>query len=206
LSTRRIGLLGGSFNPAHEGHRHISLLALKRLRLDEVWWMLTPQNPLKSTRETAPFEERLKAARRVAKHPRIRVTDIERTLGTAHTADTLALLLPRFPKCRFVWLMGADNLAQVSEWKNWRRLFRLVPIAVFSRPPYSKLALAARSACVFAGSRVAESKASSIATMSPPAWLFLHTRPHAGSATRIRARKASAVAEATRAKVVITQD
>jgi nicotinate-nucleotide adenylyltransferase len=205
LSTRRIGLLGGSFNPAHEGHRHISLLALKRLRLDEVWWMLTPQNPLKSALETAPFEERLKAARRVARHPRIRVTDIERRLGTAHTADTLALLLPRFPKCRFVWLMGADNLAQVSEWKNWRRIFRRVPIAVFSRPPYSKLALAARSARVFADSRVAEWKASSIATRSPPAWVFLHTRPHAGSATRIRARKASAIADVERAEVMIAQ-
>jgi nicotinate-nucleotide adenylyltransferase len=206
LSTRRIGLLGGSFNPAHDGHRHISLLALKRLRLDEVWWMLTPQNPLKSARETAPFEDRLRAAQRVARHPRIRVTDIERRLGTAHTADTLALLLPRFPQCRFVWLMGADNLAQVSEWKNWRRIFRLVPIAVFSRPPYSKIALAARAGRVFADSRVAEWKASSIATRSPPAWVFLHTRPHAGSATRIRARKASMVADVARAEVVIGQD
>jgi nicotinate-nucleotide adenylyltransferase len=179
---------------------------LKRLRLDEVWWMLTPQNPLKSARETAPFEDRLKAAQRVARHPRIRVTDIERRLGTAHTADTLALLLPRFPKCRFVWLMGADNLVQMSEWKNWRRIFRLVPIAVFSRPPYSKTALAARAGRVFADSRVAEWKASSIATRSPPAWVFLHTRPHAGSATRIRARKASMVADVARAEVVIAQD
>ncbi len=150
FGARRIGLLGGSFNPAHEGHRYVSLLALKRLRLDEVWWMLTPQNPLKNARDTAPFEERLKAATRVAEHPRIRVTDIERRLGTTHTADTLALLLPRFPKHRFVWLMGADNLVQVSEWKDWRRIFRLVPIAVFSRPPYSKPALVARSARVFA--------------------------------------------------------
>ena len=192
MGPRRIGLLGGSFNPAHEGHRHISLIALKRLGLHEVWWMLTPQNPLKNSSDTAPFQERLKAATRVAMHPRIRVTDIEKGLGTAHTADTLALLLPRFPKCRFVWLMGADNLVQVSEWKNWRRIFRLVPIAVFARPPYSKSALVARASRVFADSRVAESRASSMAMMSPPAWVFLHTRPHAGSATRIRARKASA--------------
>jgi nicotinate-nucleotide adenylyltransferase len=195
LRARRIGLLGGSFNPAHEGHRHISLLALKRLRLDEVWWMLTPQNPLKSARDTAPFEERLKAATRVARHPRIRVTDIEKRLGTSHTADTLALLLPRFPKCRFVWLMGADNLVQVSEWKDWQRIFRLVPIAVFARPPYSKPALVARSARVFAERRVSESRARSIAMMSPPAWVFLHTRPHAGSATRIRARRTSGSVE-----------
>jgi nicotinate-nucleotide adenylyltransferase len=205
LGTRRIGLLGGSFNPAHEGHRYISLLALKRLRLDEVWWVLTPQNPLKNARDTAPFEERLKAANRVARHPRIRVTDIERRLGTAHTADTLALLLPRFPKCRFVWLMGADNLVQVSEWKDWRRIFRLVPIAVFSRPPYSKLALVARSARVFAENRVAESQARSIPTMSSPAWVFLHTRPHAASATRIRARGAAAAIERTDARIAVGQ-
>jgi nicotinate-nucleotide adenylyltransferase len=205
LGARRIGLLGGSFNPAHEGHRYISLLALKRLRLDEVWWVLTPQNPLKSARDTAPFEERLKAAKRVARHPRIRVTDIERRLGTAHTADTLALLLRRFPKCRFVWLMGADNLVQISEWKDWRRIFRLVPIAVFSRPPYSKLALVARAARVFAEHRVAESRARSILTMSPPAWVFLHTRPHAGSATRIRARRAAAAIERADERVAIGQ-
>ena len=191
FGARRIGLLGGSFNPAHEGHRYISLLALKRLRLDEVWWMLTPQNPLKNARDTAPFEKRLKAATRVAGHPRIRVTDIERRLGTRHTADTLALLLARFPKHSFVWLMGADNLVQVSEWKDWRRIFRLVPIAVFSRPPYSKRALVARAARVFARSWAAESRARSIAAMSAPAWVFLHTRPHPGSATSIRARRGS---------------
>jgi nicotinate-nucleotide adenylyltransferase len=205
LGARRIGLLGGSFNPAHEGHRYISVLALKRLRLDEVWWVLTPQNPLKDACDTAPFEERLKAAERVARHPRIRVTDIERRLGTAHTADTLALLLPRFPKCRFVWLMGADNLLQVSEWKDWRRIFRLVPIAVFSRPPYSKPALVARSARVFAGSRAGESRARSIATLSPPAWVFLHMRPHAGSATRIRARRAAAAIERTGTRIAVGQ-
>jgi nicotinate-nucleotide adenylyltransferase len=186
--ARRIGLLGGSFNPAHEGHRYVSLLALKRLRLDEVWWMLTPQNPLKDARDTAPLEKRLKAATRVAEHPRIRVTDIERRLGTTHTADTLALLLARFPKYRFVWLMGADNLVQVSKWKDWRRIFRLVPIAVFSRPPYSRRALVARAARVFARNRAAESRARSVVTMAPPAWVFLHMRPHPGSATRIRAR------------------
>jgi nicotinate-nucleotide adenylyltransferase len=199
LSTRRIGLLGGSFNPAHEGHRHITLLALKRLRLDEIWWMLTPQNPLKSPKETAPFDERLKAAARVAHHPRIRITDIERRLGTRHTAETLAALLLRFPKCRFVWLMGADNLIQVSEWKDWQRIFRLVPIAVFSRPPYSKIAMMGRSARVFAESRVAESRARSIVTMVPPAWVFLNTRPHSGSATRIRARRMIAPMEQSHA-------
>ena len=203
MPARRIGVLGGSFNPAHEGHRHISLLGLKRLRLDEVWWMVTPQNPLKSARETAPFEERMRAATRVARHPRIRVTDIERRFGTQHTADTLALLLTRFPKCRFVWLMGADNLQQVSDWKDWRRIFRLMPIAVFSRPPYSKTALMARSARVFAEARIAEPLARRIVTMQPPAWVFLHTPPHAGSATRIRARQKVVARARTRAKVAV---
>lgn len=205
MPARRIGVLGGSFNPAHEGHRHISLLALKRLRLDEVWWMVTPQNPLKSTRETAPFEERVRAATQAARHPRIRVTDIERRFGTQHTADTLALLLARFPKCRFVWLMGADNLQQISDWKDWRRIFRLMPIAVFSRPPYSKTALMARSARVFADARVAEPLARKVVTMQPPAWVFMHTPPHAGSATRIRARQKVVARTRKPAKIAVGQ-
>ena len=154
--------------------------------------MVTPQNPLKQASDTAPFEDRFKAAQRMARHPRIRVTDIEWRLGTSHTAESLALILPRFPKARFVWLMGADNLLQISEWKDWPRIFRLVPIAIFARPPYSKLALLARSARVFAEFRVSEPRARSIATVLPPAWVFLHIRPHAGSATRIRARRAAA--------------
>lgn len=190
LGIRRVGLLGGSFNPAHEGHRYVSLLALTRLQVDVVWWLITPQNPLKSAGDTAPFEVRLEAARQVARHPRIRVSDIEQRLGTTHTADTLVLLGHRFPKCRFVWMMGADNLVQISEWKDWRRIFRTVPIAVFSRAPYSLVALVAPAARAFANSRVSESRARSIATMPPPAWVFLHVRPHAASATRIRARGA----------------
>ncbi len=167
--------------------------------------MVTPQNPLKKAGETAPFEERMRAAALVARHRRIRVTDIERRFGTQHTADTLCLLLPRFPKCRFVWLMGADNLQQLTEWKDWRRIFRLVPIAVFSRPPYSKASLMARSARVFAEARVAEPLARSIVTMQPPAWVFLHTPPHAGSATRIRARRKVAVATRTRKRAAVAQ-
>lgn len=182
------------------------MVALKRLRLDEVWWMVTPQNPLKSSRDTAPLDERLKAAARVARHPRIRVTDIESRLGTRHTADTLRALLPRFAKCRFIWLMGADNLVQVSEWKDWQIIFRLVPIAVFSRPPYSKPAVTARSARVFAHARVSETAARVIVTMPPPAWVFLHNRPHAGSATRIRARRRIALASDATKSGVITRE
>lgn len=185
-----MGLLGGSFNPAHDGHRYISLLALKRLVLDEVWWLITPQNPLKSRAETAPLAERMLAAKRVARHPRIRVSDLETRLGTSHTSDTLARLRPRFPQCTFVWLMGADNLVQISRWKDWQRIFHLAPIAVVSRPSYSRRALTGRSARVFARYRLPAGQAKSLATREPPAWVFLHARTHSGSATRIRAGRA----------------
>jgi nicotinate-nucleotide adenylyltransferase len=196
VSVRRIGLLGGSFNPAHEGHRYISLLALKRLALHEVWWMVSPQNPLKPRCDMAPFAERLAQARAVADDRRIRVTDIERRLGTVYTADTLRALLPRYRRCRFVWLMGADNLGQIWEWKDWRSIFASVPIAVFARPPYSLSVVSAKAAIAFASGRLAETEGRRLATMQPPAWVFFHTRPHAGSATRIRARRDSGGAAA----------
>lgn len=185
---KRVGLLGGSFNPAHEGHRHISRQALKRLVLNEVWWLVSPQNPLKSLSEMASFERRLAAARRVAADRRVRVTDVERRLGTVYTVDTLRAILPRYPRCRFVWIMGADNLIQVSRWKHWQDLFRLVPVAVFARPPYSTNALAAKAARYFASARLPESQASRLAERRAPAWMFLHVRPDAHSASRIRAR------------------
>lgn len=192
MSIRRIGLLGGSFNPAHEGHQYISLLALKRLCLHEVWWMVSPQNPLKPRDDMAPFADRVAAARRAAGHPRIRVTAIEKALGTVYTADTLRALLPRFPDCRFVWLMGADNLGQIWEWKDWHRIFALVPIAIFARPSYSYDVLSGKAAMRFAADRVWESRARNLVHMDPPAWMFFHTRPHQGSATRIRAYRAAA--------------
>jgi nicotinate-nucleotide adenylyltransferase len=197
---RRVGILGGSFNPAHDGHRHISLIALKRLRLHEVWWMVTPQNPLKTPIETAPFLERMAAAERVASHPRIRVTGIERTIGTVYTVDTLTVLVRRFPKVRFIWLMGADNLSQIHEWKGWRRIFETVPIAVFARPTYSSMALSGHAARAFRGYRTPENRAGALAQRVPPAWVFFHTRPHQGSATRIRARKAAEQAAGLRDK------
>jgi nicotinate-nucleotide adenylyltransferase len=128
-----VGILGGSFNPAHEGHLHISLLALKLLKLDEVWWMVSPQNPLKSADGMAPLEDRLTEARALVRHPNIRITDIESRLGTTNTAESLAVLKRGFPKTRFVWLMGADNLKQISRWHQWTRIFNQVPIAVFDR-------------------------------------------------------------------------
>ncbi len=186
-----MGILGGSFNPAHEGHRHISLLALKLLQLDEVWWMVSPQNPLKPTEGMAPFEERLAEAHILASHPNIRVTDIEARLGTTNTAESLALLKLSFPVTKFVWIMGADNLKQISRWHRWTRIFNQVPIAVFDRAPYSFGALAGKAAKAFFRFKKKLPDACNLADMPPPAWMFFHTRLHPGSATNIRARRAS---------------
>jgi nicotinate-nucleotide adenylyltransferase len=137
LSGRRIGLLGGSFNPAHDGHLHISETALTRLRLDEVWWMVSPQNPLKSSTGMASLETRLRDARSTAQRRNIHVTDIEFRLGTQYTVDTIRALRLRCPTTRFVWLMGADNLEQMPKWRAWTKVFEMVPVAVFARRPYS---------------------------------------------------------------------
>ena len=187
---RRIGLLGGSFNPAHDGHRDISLAALAYLDLDEVWWIVSPQNPLKPETGMASFEERMASARGVADHPRIRVTDIEKRLGTQYTADTLRKLVTRFPSCRFVWLMGADNLAQIASWRDWTRIFHLVPIAVFDRPTYTIKALTALAARRFRRSRRREAALKTLAATPAPAWVFVHHRLNPISATAIRAEQA----------------
>ena len=186
----RIGLLGGSFNPAHAGHRHISLYALKALGLDRVWWLVSPQNPLKPGRDMAPLAERLAEARRVACHPRLQVTAIESALGTRYTADTLAALTRRFPRTRFVWLMGADNLRQIPRWRHWTRIFRLVPVAVFARPTYSMDALGGMAARRYARRRVAEHRARELAGLDTPAWTFLRNPLHPASATAIRQARA----------------
>ena len=186
----RIGLLGGSFNPAHRGHVEISRVALTRLDLDQVWWLVSPQNPLKPVREMAPLRHRLTGARRLARDPRIRVTALESALGTVYTADTVTALDRRFPRCHFVWLMGADNLVQVSQWKDWETIFRTLPVAVFDRPSYSLRALAATAARRFAGQRLPEAAARGLAERTPPAWVFIHQRLNPQSSTRIRAGRA----------------
>ena len=189
-AARRIGLLGGSFNPAHQGHRDISLAALKYLGLDEIWWLVSPQNPLKPVAGMAPFAERLKSAAAMARHPKIRVTDIESRLGTQFTADTLKALVTRFPSCRFVWLMGADNLAQISSWRDWTKIFHLTPIAVFDRPNYTVKALTALAARRFRRSRRREAALQMLAATPVPAWVFVHHRLNPISATAIRAERA----------------
>lgn len=185
----RIGLLGGSFNPAHKGHRHISLLALKHLALDELWWLVSPQNPLKPAAGMASFDERFKGAAAMARHPRIRVTDIERRLGTRYTADTLAALAARFPRTQFVWIMGADNLRQIASWKDWPAIFRTVPVAVFDRAPYARGALASQAARRFRRFRLPANRAAELARLAAPAWVFLHCPLHPASSTAIRARR-----------------
>lgn len=182
-----VGLLGGSFNPAHEGHLHISRHALKRLRLDQVWWMISPQNPLKAKAGMAGIEQRLGAARGMARDPRIRVTDVERRLGTTQTALTLDRLIRAMPDIRFVWLMGADNLSQIHRWRRWNKIFMTVPLAVFARPTYDSKALAGLAATRFARARLPDRFAPTLALRAPPAWVFLAIRRHAASATEIRA-------------------
>jgi nicotinate (nicotinamide) nucleotide adenylyltransferase/ribosome silencing factor RsfS/YbeB/iojap len=190
-------LLGGSFNPAHRGHLHVSLTALRHLDLDEVWWMVSPQNPLKPAAGMAPFADRLEQAQQVAAgYKRIRVTDFENRLGGSHyTADTLKRLTRRFPRLRFVWLMGGDNLVQLPRWAHWTEIFRTVPIAVFDRPSYSQRALAGDAARRFARNRVPESAARRLAETKPPAWVFFHTRLDPTSATRLRSELKAGSAE-----------
>jgi len=187
FANKRIGILGGSFNPAHRGHAHISKQALKLLQLDEVWWMVSPQNPLKSSQGMADFSQRIKSAESIALDRRIRVTDIEIKLGTTYTAETLKKLKETYPKARFVWLMGADNLMQIPKWKDWQSIFKAVPIAIFTRPTYTNRALAGFAAQRFARYRVNENRAHRLSTMQAPAWAFLNIKPDAISATRVRA-------------------
>ena len=186
----RIGLLGGSFNPAHAGHLHISRLALQRLGLDYVWWLVSPQNPLKPVRGMASLAERLRGAVAVARrHPRIRVSAIEARLGTRYTVDTLAALRRHFPATRFVWLMGADNLSQLVRWRQWSRIFHLVAIAVFARGSYVMKALAGKAARRFRRFRVSSGRARGLASKPLPAWAFLPTPLNTASATAIRRKR-----------------
>lgn len=186
FAGRRVGLLGGSFNPAHEGHRAISLYALKRLGLDEIWWLVSPQNPLKTHAGMASLPARLASAQSASAHPRIRVTAIEADLGTCFTIDTLRALRRHFPRTHFVWLMGSDNARQVGRWKKWDALFRTVPVAVFRRPAYAAGRKCGKAAQRFDAGWRSLNGARQLAATMPPAWLVLDNPLHAISATRIR--------------------
>lgn len=185
-SRLRIGLLGGSFNPAHDGHRHISLVALRQLQLDRVIWLVSPQNPLKASDDMADLPARLDRARRVAAHPGIEVSDIEYHLGTQFTADTLRALCGRNPATRFVWLMGADNMVQLPHWDRWEKIPETLPMAVIDRPGYGLKARLGKAAQRYARSRLRDHEAPDLAFRTPPAWIYIHSKLHPLSASAIR--------------------
>jgi nicotinate-nucleotide adenylyltransferase len=185
---QRIGLLGGSFNPPHAAHLLISRIALTRLRLDRVWWLVSPGNPLKSTDELAPLPDRLQAARALADNPRIVVTGFEAGLGTRYTVETIGFLKARYPAVRFVWVMGADNLATFDRWREWRRIFAEVPVAVVDRPGWRLKGMASKAARALQAAYVPEQHAATLASLEPPAWTLLTGRLSPLSSTALRAR------------------
>jgi nicotinate-nucleotide adenylyltransferase len=180
------GLLGGSFNPAHGGHRRISLFAAQALGLDEVWWLVSPGNPLKPRAGMAPLKARLRSARQQARRAPIVPTAIERQLGTRYTIDTLRSLVRRYPKRRFVWLMGADNLAQFHQWKDWRQIARTMPIAVIARPGYDAAAMTSPAMAWLRRYRVPAASFRKRGQWSAPALVLLRFDPDHRSATAIR--------------------
>ena len=186
-SGRKIGLLGGSFNPAHGGHRRISLFARDALGLDEVWWLVSPGNVLKPAEGMASLPARIASARRQARRAPIRPTAIEAQLGTRFTVDTLAAVTRRYPKLRFVWLMGADNLAQFHRWRQWRAIARTMPIAVIARPGYDAAALASPAMAWLRRFRQRPGRFTAQASWSAPALVILRFDPDPRSATTLRA-------------------
>jgi nicotinate-nucleotide adenylyltransferase len=182
----RIGLLGGSFNPAHAAHVEISLTALKRLGLDQVWWVVTPGNPLKRSSKLLGLSERVEAARKIANHPRIAVTGFPGEKGPPYTVALLTELKRRHPAVSFVWLMGADNLAEFHRWRSWQRIFETAPIAVLDRPGFRLKARASQAATRFQEFHVDESDAQGLARMTPPAWTIITHRLSPLSSTEIR--------------------
>lgn len=187
----RVGLLGGSFNPAHDAHRAISLFALKRLKLDRVWWLVSPGNPLKDVSGLPDLASRIAAAQKIAHDPRIVVTGIEAEFNTRYTVDTIAKLKFRFPRARFVWLMGADNLSQFSRWREWQGIAELLPFAVIDRPSDSLRASASTAAQRLARYRLDEARANRLADCAAPAWVFLRglKLPLSSTALRSGARR-----------------
>ncbi|MBL3571128.1 nicotinate-nucleotide adenylyltransferase [Rhodovulum sp. BSW8] len=183
----RIGLLGGSFDPAHEGHAHITRTALKRFGLDRVWWLVSPGNPLKSE-GPAPMARRIAAARAVMDHPRVEITDLEARIGTRYTAQTLKRLMALYPGVRFVWLMGADNLIDFHRWDRWRWILDNVPVGVLARPGQGVAARRSRAAITHARYRLSADRAPCLADRQPPAWCYLNMPMVDLSSSEIRAR------------------
>lgn len=185
---QRVGIMGGSFNPPHEGHAIVADTAVKRLQLDQLWWLVTPGNPLKTHNGLPPLEQRISAARRFAHGPHMKVTGLESDLGTPYTAATLEFLKRRHPGVRFVWVMGADNLASFDRWQRWRDIARLMPIAVVDRPGWRLKALSGPSGSALFRWRISEDKAALLPGSRPPAWVFLTTRLSPLSSTALRSQ------------------
>lgn len=182
----KVGLLGGSFNPAHEGHLHVTRRCLRALGLDRVWWLVSPQNPLKTEKGMAPFAKRFASAERMARDPRICVSDIEARLGTRYTVDTLAALTARFPTVDFVWLMGADNMIELPHWARWREIVGTVPIAVYPRPGFTLKARLSPAALALRDVTLDSSDAVLLPRLGAPALAFLEGAESGQSATAIR--------------------
>jgi nicotinate-nucleotide adenylyltransferase len=185
----RIGLFGGTFDPPHAAHRAACLLAMRRIDLDRVWWLVTPGNPLKDTSGLAPLSERLSAARKLAHHPRIDVTNLEANLGITYTFAAIAYLIRRCPGVHFVWIMGADNLRSFHRWQRWRDIARLVPIVVVDRLGPSLYSVASIAGQAFSRTRLPESAARSLPGRAPPAWIYLHGLKSPLSSTALRAAR-----------------
>lgn len=183
----RIGLLGGSFDPAHEGHAHITRQALMRFRLDRVWWLVSPGNPLK-TEGPAPMERRIAAAKAVCRHPRVVITDLEAKIGTRHTAATLGKLMALYPGVRFMWLMGADNLTGFHRWDRWEWILDNVPVGVLARPGQGVAARRSKAAIAYSRYRLRGRQAAGLIDHDPPAWCFVNMAMVDISSTEIRAR------------------
>jgi len=186
----QVGLFGGSFNPPHAGHELVADTALRRLRLDQLWWIVTPGNPLKSARELRPLAERIALSEAIASDPRIKVTAFEAAFHIRYTADTIALVQARNPGVNFVWVMGADSLRDFHRWQRWRQIAASIPIAVVDRPGATLSFLSSVMAKTFDHARIDESDAGRLAHMRPPAWTFLHGRRSSLSSTALRARNA----------------
>lgn len=191
----RIGLYGGSFDPPHPGHRHVALMALRRLRLDRVWWVVSPGNPLKDVSRLASGSDRIAAARRMAAHPRLAVSGFEAELGVAYTVETIRYLVRRLPAVRFVWIMGADSLGGFHRWREWRAFAELVPIAIVDRPGWTLRAGTSRAALALGRDRVPEADAPDLADRTPPAWTFLHGPRSSLSSTSLRDNRSAKIDE-----------